>query len=63
MENCVKCGASTSLYVKGRPVCPKCDGSGPQEREKRSEQRVLDIREPGVRELALYRLGRLYSAT
>jgi hypothetical protein len=43
MANCAICLAETSVYVEGRPLCPKCDSSSPQERTKRSEQRV-----PGV---------------
>lgn len=41
------------MYVEGRRLCPKCDGSSPQEREKRSEQRVSDIQGPRVEQLAL----------
>jgi hypothetical protein len=32
MEGCVYCGAETTLYVEGTPVCSDCDDRTPRER-------------------------------
>ena len=53
MANCVICGGKPGLYIEGKPFCPKCGGSSPQEREKRSEQTVSEINGPSVRQLPL----------
>jgi hypothetical protein len=55
MANCVICSGKTSLYVEDEPLCPKCAGSSPKDRGKRSEQRVsdADVEGPSVRQLAL----------
>ena len=51
MADCAICGAKTSLYVEGRPLCTKCAASSPQERQKMREQRVPDIQEPSAGQL------------
>jgi hypothetical protein len=34
MPNCSFCGASTELYVSGKPICLQCDEAKPEERRK-----------------------------
>jgi hypothetical protein len=53
MEKCVNCGSSTSLYVEGRLLCPKCDGFSSEEQEKRREERISDEQGPSIRQLEL----------
>jgi hypothetical protein len=38
MQNCVRCGTPTELYVSDVPMCPKCSDESQEKRAKQREE-------------------------